>query len=149
MVELNTELVIEASAAEVWQVLTNFADYPVWNPFIHRIKGEPALGAVLEIHIHPLGEGDRRFQPTITRLEPDRELHWQGAYWGLPGLFDGLHIFIIESLADHRVRFINKERFTGLLAPFLGRWLNKRTRSNFELMNQALKTRAERVLELA
>jgi hypothetical protein len=149
MVELYTELEIEASAADVWQVLTNFADYPIWNPFIHRIKGEAALDTSLEIYIHPLGEGERTLQRTITRLNPDRELHWQGHHWGLPGLFDGGHSFIIEPLAGNQIRFINKERFTGLLVPFLARWLNNRIRPNFELMNQALKARAERVLELA
>jgi uncharacterized protein YndB with AHSA1/START domain len=34
MKELHTEIEIDASAERVWDILTDFASYPQWNPFI-------------------------------------------------------------------------------------------------------------------
>jgi hypothetical protein len=41
------------------------------------------------------------------------------------------------------VRFVQDERFTGLLAPLVLRFIARRTWKGFEAMNQALKARAE------
>ncbi|VVB87011.1 Polyketide cyclase / dehydrase and lipid transport [uncultured archaeon] len=45
MKELRTEIEIQASADRVWQILTDFASFPEWNPFIRRAKGETVKGA--------------------------------------------------------------------------------------------------------
>ena len=44
MKELHSEIVIDASPERVWDVLTDFASYPQWNPFIRRISGELEVG---------------------------------------------------------------------------------------------------------
>ncbi|MFM2360786.1 MAG: hypothetical protein RLY16_2779, partial [Bacteroidota bacterium] len=38
--EIKTTIEIHASPARVWEVLTNFDEYPNWNPFIKSLKGE-------------------------------------------------------------------------------------------------------------
>ena len=40
MKEVHSEVEIEASGERVWQILTDFASFPLWNPFIRRISGE-------------------------------------------------------------------------------------------------------------
>jgi uncharacterized protein YndB with AHSA1/START domain len=37
--EIITEIEIDASPSQVWQVLTDFEKYPTWNPFIKKISG--------------------------------------------------------------------------------------------------------------
>lgn len=49
---------INASAANVWQVLTDFENYPAWNPVIKKITGKPAKDAKLEVHM-PDPESDK------------------------------------------------------------------------------------------
>jgi uncharacterized protein YndB with AHSA1/START domain len=44
---------INASPEEVWLVLTDFAKFPEWNPFMRWIKGELRKGAKLEVRIQP------------------------------------------------------------------------------------------------
>jgi uncharacterized membrane protein len=34
---------MKAPAQRVWQVLTDFAAYPEWNPFIRRVNGRPEV----------------------------------------------------------------------------------------------------------
>ena len=43
MFELSESVIIPAGASRVWQVLTNFAEYPRWHPFV-RLEGQAAAG---------------------------------------------------------------------------------------------------------
>ena len=60
----------------------------------------------------------------------------------MPWLFDGEQAFTIEPSPENLVKFIQSEKFTGLLVPFVGGLLRD-TRRGFEEMNRALKRRAE------
>jgi hypothetical protein len=82
------------------------------------------------------------FKPTVLAAEPGRELRWLGRFL-VPGLLDGEHRFAIEPLPEGRSRFIQSERFTGLLVRPLRNTLRK-TELGFEQMNEALRLRAER-----
>jgi len=142
MKELRSEIEIQASPDRVWQLLTDFSSFPQWNPFIRRASGSANLGEKLEVIIQPSGASAMTFRPTVLKAEPQRELRWLG-HLLIPGLFDGEHIFTIESLGPNRVRFTQREIFTGLLVPLFGRSLDKDTQRGFEEMNQALKVKAE------
>jgi hypothetical protein len=56
---------------------------------------------------------------------------------GLPGIFDGEHHLELHK-RDGETTFIQREKFSGLLAPLFGRQLEK-TKCGFEQMNAALK----------
>lgn len=142
MKEIHTEIEIDASAEKVWRVLTDFAAYPQWNPFVRRVEGEVSVGTRLHVFIHPSGGKEMSFRPTVLVAESNRELRWLGRLW-LPGIFDGEHSFVIEPLSEGRVRFIQRERFNGLLVPLVSKMLDRDTRRGFEEMNRALKQRAE------
>lgn len=126
-------------------MLTDFESYPSWNPFIQSIAGRPDEGEKLEVRIAPPGRRAMRFRPTVLKAEAPRELRWLGRVL-LPGLFDGEHIFQIEPSGDGGSRFIQRERFTGVLVPLLGGMLPK-TEQGFAAMNEALKQRTERTLD--
>ncbi len=112
------------------------------EPFIRSATGEPREGAHLEVYLQPSGARGMTFRPRVLKAEQNRELRWLGHFL-IPGLFDGEHIFTIEPLESGRVRFVQREIFTGLLVPLFMRWLEKDTRRGFEEMNRALKERAE------
>ncbi|MEA2582302.1 MAG: hypothetical protein QOF33_387 [Thermomicrobiales bacterium] len=140
--QVRTEIEIQATPARVWDVLTDFADYPDWNPFIPRIAGTVEVGARLDARLQPPGGRGMSFRPTVLAATPGQELRWLG-HLIVPGLFDGEHGFRIEPLGPNRVRFVQEERFAGLLAPLVLRFVVRGTRQGFEAMNQALKARAE------
>ena len=142
MKQLHTEIEISAPAGRVWELLTDFASYPQWNPFIRNISGQPAPGERLEVRLEPPDGRAMTFKPKVLRAEPNRELRWLG-HLLLPGVFDGEHSFTIEPLEDNRVRFIQREAFKGLLVPLFARSLESNTLRGFEEMNHALKERAE------
>ena len=141
---LHSETAIQANPERVWDVLTDFAAYPEWNPFIPRITGSLETGSRLDVQLQPTGGRGVRMRPTVQAAEPPRELRWLG-HLGIPGLFDGEHRFRIEAVGTDRVRFVQEERFSGLLAPLVLRFLERGTRQGFEAMNRAIKARAEQL----
>lgn len=143
MREIVTEIEIEASPENVWQILMDFAAYPKWNPFIKSIEGKPQVEAGLKVFIQPPGSSGMNFSPTVTAFERAKNFQWKGRLL-LPGIFDGTHSFIIEPVNENRVLFIHSEQFSGLLVPILWRKLNTGTRRGFNEMNVALKKEAER-----
>ena len=140
--QLHTEIMIEATPQRVWEILTDFAAYPAWNSFIPRISGPGTVGSRLDMQMQPPGGRGMRLRPTVLAAAPSQELRWLGQL-GVAGLFDGEHRFRIERLEADRVRFIQEEQFTGLLAPLVLRFVERGTRQGFEAMNLALKARAE------
>jgi hypothetical protein len=141
MKEIHTEMEINASPLEVWDILTDFEQYPYWNPFIKKAEGKIQPGEQLTVHIEPPGGRAMTFRPEVLAAEPGKELRWKGKLM-LPGLFDGEHIFLIEPLGLDKVRFIQKEQFGGVLVPLMSDALEK-TEKGFAAMNAALKMRAE------
>ena len=142
MKELRSEIEIGAPPERVWRVLTDFAAYPEWNPFIRRVSGRPEVDERLVVRMRPSGTRGMTFRPTVMKVEPSRELRWLG-HLLVPGIFDGEHIFEIEELERDRVRFVQREVFKGLLVPLLARSLDRDTQRGFEEMNRALRERIE------
>jgi hypothetical protein len=142
MREIRTEIEIDAPAARVWDVLTDVAAYDEWNPFIRHLGGELREGSRLRATIAPPGGRATTFTPSVTDLQPRRRLAWLG-HLGVRGIFDGEHIHEIEELEQGRTRYVQRERFTGALVPFVGGMLRK-TEDGFRLMNAELKACAER-----
>jgi hypothetical protein len=142
MKTLRTQIDIDASAEQVWDTLTNFADYSTWNQFITHLAGTLAPGERLEVRIEPPGGADMSFRPTVLAVAPARELRWVG-HLLISGLFDGEHQFEIHPLGPGRVRFVQQERFTGVLVALFARNLDAHTLPGFNAMNAALKARAE------
>jgi len=139
---LQTEIEINAATERVWSVLTDFARYPEWNPFIRSIQGELVRGARLEVRIQPSGAKGMTFRPAVLTADAGRELCWLGHFL-FPRIFDGEHRFVIEPIATGRVRFRQIERFSGILVPFFKGSLDRDTKRGFDEMNLALKARAE------
>jgi hypothetical protein len=141
MKEIRTEVEIDAPAERVWEVLTDVAAYDAWNPFIRHLEGELREGTRLRVTMAPPGGRAMTFTPSITDLQPGRRLAWLG-HLGIRGIFDGEHIHEVEELEPSRTRYVQRERFTGVLVPFVGGMLRK-TEEGFRRMNVELKGRSE------
>jgi hypothetical protein len=140
--ELRHEIEIDAPTDAVWDALADTSRYGDWNPFIRRLEGELREGARLEVEIAPPGGRAMTFRPTVLTAAPGHELRWLGRLL-FPGLFDGEHRFEFEPLPGGRTRFVQSERFSGVLVPFVRKGLGK-TQAGFAQMNEALKDEVER-----
>jgi hypothetical protein len=138
---IETEIEIDAPAARVWSILTDFARMPTWNPFIRSASGNLTRGARLSIYVEPPGKRGMRFEPTVLLVRHERELRWLG-HLLFTGIFDGEHYFLLEPIENNRTRLRQGETFSGLLVGFLGGTLSA-TEAGFKAMNTALKRQAE------
>ncbi|MFE6888132.1 SRPBCC family protein [Streptomyces sp. NPDC057694] len=145
-VNLSASIEIEATPAEVWQVLADFPSYGKWNPFITSSEvtsegGRLEKGAKLRNVMHD-SSGDTTFEPEVLTATPGHELRWIGKM-GPGWIADGEHRFLIEETGPNRVRLTQTERFTGVAVPFFEGKLKADTLPQFHAMNKAVARRAE------
>jgi hypothetical protein len=138
---ITSEIRIDASPLRVWEVLTDFASYPEWNPFLTSVVGSPVEGSKVKVRFEPPGGRGINMTPRILSVVPKEELKWLG-HLLVPGIFDGEHHFLISELGNGSTRFTQEEIFRGVLVPLTSNLLTK-TKKGFERMNQALKERSE------
>lgn len=137
--EIKTDITIQASPEKVWAILTNFEQYPHWNPFIKSITGEAKVGQRISAVIQPPQSKAMTFKPKVLAFEPHREFRWLGNLL-FPGIFDGEHRFVLVDNANGTTTLQHSERFSGLLIGLLNM---ENTRNGFEAMNRKLKELAE------
>jgi hypothetical protein len=74
----------------------------------------------------------------VTVVEPDRAFVWLGTLV-VSHIFDGAHRFELEPIDDaRRTRFVQSERFSGILLPLARRSVLPATLRGFEAMNLPL-----------
>jgi hypothetical protein len=138
---LEKTIAIDATPDKVWDVLTDFAEYEKWNPFITSITGPAEKGGRLAVSLTPPGGRTIVMKPTVRAVDPNHRFAWLGRL-GVPWIFDGEHEFLMEPASDGTTVFTQRETFRGALVPFVGGVLEK-TAAGFEAMNVALKQRVE------
>lgn len=110
----NTESVeIKASPERVWQVITDFSEFPVWNPMTPSMSGELTEGVKLKGSLL-LGPAKLPFSPTLVTVEPFTELRWKGR---VPMGFIADHRFIVEPRDSETTLLRHHEEFSGVLQP--------------------------------
>jgi hypothetical protein len=138
VIKLQTEIRINAPPERVWAVLTDFAAYPGWNPYLVRVD---RADAILTVHAVMI-EGQPPLVQNVDLIGMAYpEMVWHG---GLPdrSRFAGDHRFRVEAQANE-TRFRHFEHFTGSDAPALVAQHQDRIVTNFERFNHALKRRVE------
>jgi hypothetical protein len=79
--QLRAEIEVEASPERVWEILTDFAAYRHWNPFIVEGAGQAVPGGRLELRMRLPGRRPMTFRPTILEAEPPAASAGSGGCW--------------------------------------------------------------------
>ena len=140
--QLVSEIEIDASPEVVWEVLTDLASYPKWNPFIVRAEGSIEIGARINLRMQPVGARPVTVKPTVLEVAEGRRLSWLGRLV-LPGMFDARHVFVLQARENGGMRLRQTEDFHGVLVPLMARSLDRHTLPAFVAMNEALKRQTE------
>jgi hypothetical protein len=135
---INTRVVINAPTDKVRAIVVDYGAYPSWNPFVVKVEGDMSAGKDVRVTVHPVGQAQITGTGHVLASDPDR-IAWSG-HLGFPGVFSGVHTFLIESDGPNRTVFSNNEKMQGLSVLFYD---FKPTEAAFVAMNQALKQRAE------
>ncbi len=136
--EIKTIILLKKSPKVVWEVLTDFENYPSWNPFIKYIRGEVKIGNRIKVKIEPPQSKAMIFKPKILVYENEKELRWLGHFL-FSGLFDGEHKFELVDNKNGTTTFIQSEKFKGIFVPLFKKQLDNNTKKGFNEMNEELK----------
>jgi len=139
---VKTEISINARPDKIWTILTDFDNYPKWNPFVTSLKGDVKVGNKITVRIEPPEASVNTFKPTVTAFETNKKLSWLGVLL-MKGIFDGEHKFELTDNGNGTTTLVQSENFIGLLVPLFKKQLNDNTRRGFEAMNKKLKELAE------
>jgi hypothetical protein len=140
--EIRTEIAIGAPPSRVWEVLTDFSQYPDWNPFILELKGDVQLGATVRYRFE-FPRGVRLWTAArILTFASRRELRWE-AHFLTPAIFSGEHYFVMEAMSGNGTMFYHGEIFRGLLLPVVRPVLRKDGPQIYQALNIALKQRVD------
>ena len=140
--EVKTAVDINASAENVWRVLSDFSHYQDWNPFIVKIRGSVTQHSPLAVTIRPALGGTMDFNLLLQSASPPLNMIWLGQTL-LPKLLDGRHYFHVDRIDANSCRFSQGESYTGLFLFFAWPFLRWSVTQSFHDMNSALKKQAE------
>lgn len=123
MRRVGCETTLAAPRDRVWEVLTDFAAYPEWNPFLRRVRAEARVGSPLTA-VGRLPTGiSIAFTGQIEEWEPERRLAWRARPALLTAsLLEVVHSFELDEVAPHQVRLSQHEDVTGHVVPVSG-WM--------------------------
>ena len=136
--DVRAEVEIDASAEQVWRVLTDFPAYDIWNPYIYPASGQAAAGRTLDLTLR--GGTVIHFAPTVLVAKPGEELTWAGK---MPlGAVERVLTFALTPLGPHRVRLVATERFRGIALPLVS-GVTDDAAAGLAAMTRALRDRVE------
>jgi hypothetical protein len=141
MKENRNEVLINATADQVWDVLTDLEKYAEWNPLLYRGKGKVELGETVVVDVKS-AKKDMNLVCKVTMVEPLKEFTWK-FHVIHPILFRGVHTFQIEPMSGKLVKFKDRESFKGLLLPTQSKDLTTAGLNAMVEMGAALKKRVE------
>jgi hypothetical protein len=135
------EIVINAPAKVVWDVILDFDNYGLWNPFCPSMKGEAVIGSALEMQVD-LGNGLQPQVEYVTKIEPFHTIVW--SMENKPG--DPIHadrMQRITAIDESSCRYWSIDEFSGeFVAPMMEQ-MGEVVERGFNGCAQGLKVRAE------
>ena len=143
MIEIHNEVEISAPVEKVWEVLTDLAKFPEWNPLFYQGSGRIQVGEMVTVFAKTATK-DMKFDCTVISLEPLRGFSWKFHVLH-PVLFRGIHNFQVKISTDRNAIFIDQEQFEGLLLPLQAKDIRTNGLAAMVGMGQALKQRVEKL----
>ena len=140
---IRTSIALPANLRDSWKVLTDFAEYPTWNPYLTRVEGRLIVGEKMSFTLVDENFSDPlRLSATLGEVTPNKRFFWTGRV-GIQGLFDTRHVFELVASDEETSELHHYEEFRGLIPAILPdrEKRSANTRAAFERMNQALRQR--------
>ncbi len=141
------EILINAPAEVVWQVLVDFENYGQWNKFCPEIKTRLEIGAAVEM-MCDLGHGLQQQVEYMTLIEPNRAIAW--GMENKPG--DPIHAVRTQRLTpidEYSCTYISIDEFSGEAIADMLKGFGKNIEDGFNLCANGLKLQAEKLYKEA
>lgn len=140
--KIYTDIIINASSEQVWDVLKDTQSYKDWAAFLVDIDGTLTDGGKItaRFQLNPSKESFNSIEHTI-QVEEGKSFYW--AEKGPMGICDNHH-FIVKAIDRHTSRFIQSDELTKGATFLLGGYLSKVYAKGYQAFNRHLKKEVER-----
>jgi len=136
-----SDIVIEATPEQVWEVLTDFDAMPNWSSSLQGVVGDLSDGG--QATAIYLNEGVPQEFPHILTWEEGRLFSWSDPLVFAPGIVDH-HRFIVDRTDGSATLFVQTDQLTGDDANFPAPALAGFLTGLYAQFNQELKAEVER-----
>ncbi|WP_419927017.1 SRPBCC family protein [Candidatus Poriferisocius sp.] len=136
-----SDIVIEATPEQVWEVLTDFEAMPDWSSSLQGVVGDLSDGGQATAIF--LSEGELSEFPHILTWEEGRSFSWSDELLFAPGIVDH-HQYIVDRTDGVATLFVQTDQLTGDNATFPAGVLAGFLQGLYAQFNQELKAEVER-----
>lgn len=140
---IRTEIVLDAPAERIWELVTDCELYSRWNPLFVKGTGSMQTGAQLELVVQLPGMGPFIVTPTVLVAEPRSGFRWQHTVVG-KGLFRWRYGIDLEVDAPNRLKVVQQSAFGGILGPVFNLAFKKEVANGLKAMNDAVRRWGEK-----
>ena len=133
---VHSEIVIQASPAEVWSVLTDVQKMKEWNPVLVPVEGELKEGATLKYKFFQKSSNAVVISARVKQMVEGKLLNQSG---GIVGILTFDHKYILEP-SNGGTKVIIHEDYRGIAVPF---WNPNLVEKAYSRLNKALQDRIE------
>lgn len=144
---INRSVEIDAPAEVVWNVITDFASYGEWNPFVPRCESTLEPGSAISMDVQLGGKKLSRQVEWITARDDGRGFSYRMRPLPL-GTLSSARVHRIEALEGSRCRYHSHFELRGWLMPLVRAVMDARLDKGFSGMTQGIKRRAEALWNL-
>lgn len=116
MNEIRTEIMLEAPAERIWELLADLKLYPQWNPLFQRATGHMGIDEHLELVVHLPETVPFIVNPKILSVETQSGFCWKHTVW-CAAFFTWKYCTVLEQSAPGCLKFVQRSRFGGILGP--------------------------------
>jgi hypothetical protein len=131
-----SEIEIMASPESVWDVLTDIAAWPTWNP---DVKAASLDGQLVEGARFRWKSGPGTITSTLRTVQPPELIAWTGTTFGI----EAIHVHRLEPRGDATI-VSSEESWNGLLVRLFRASMRRTLQKALDSGLQHLKTEAER-----
>jgi hypothetical protein len=133
---------IAAPGEVVWEVITDFARYPDWNPFVVECRSSLEIGAPIAMRVRVFPFWAQPQRERILEHDPSRRL-----CYGVPrdplGALESRRCHAVRAVDALTTRYDSRFELRGWLAPVVRALLGRRLAHGFAAMTEALRARAD------
>lgn len=143
MREIHSEIVINAPATKIWNVLMDFENWEKWNPTVKNASGKASLGEKLNINMKCKDDDSDgpKYQPIITIYEEAKSFRWRAKMMA-EFLMTNDKIFELQENGSS-TKIIHKELFSGIFVSLFWSKMEQDVPLMLNSMNEALKKKIE------
>lgn len=143
MKEIRTEITLEAPIERIWELLADCSLYPHWNPLFQRATGRMSVGEYLELVVSLPEITPFVVKSKIITMEPQSGFCWQHSLL-FAGFFTWRYCTELEIHSPHRLKFIQRSAFGGILGPLFNLGLRRSVSAGMAKMNEAIRRWGEK-----